>query len=221
MHLPIPPRTLAPALELAYRGLRRSVRWHVEDPWGALSDPGPRILACRHGQLLGALWAMEGRELSVLVSRSGDGDLLSAILHRRGFGVIRGSTTRAGFAAARTALRTLRAGHDLGLAADGPRGPWGQVQAGVPRLAAAADATIVPLTVVGADPWVAPGSWDRFEVPRPLGRLQVLVGAPLRVPPTPDGVATCGRELARALGGSWVAPGSAAPPAPSPSYGHP
>ncbi len=66
----------------------------------------------------------------------------------------------------------LRAGHDIGITPDGPRGPIYELKPGaviVPRRTGA------PLLLVGAEfssAWRLK-SWDRFYVPRPFSRVRM------------------------------------------------
>jgi lysophospholipid acyltransferase (LPLAT)-like uncharacterized protein len=227
MHLPMSSRHVAPLLHGAYRALRRGVPRTLEDPWGVLPRAAakePFLFVCRHGQLLPLLWAMEDYDLTVVVSRSHDGELLARILARRGFSLVRGSTTEEGLAAGRAALRALRQGARIGAAVDGPRGPRGMVQDGVLRMARAAGVPIVPLRAATTSVWIAPGSWDRFEIPLPGRPVRILVGAPVLVGPGPAGLAGAGEGIAEALGG-WRSDPSVPPagspdplrPSPSPS----
>ncbi len=219
---------LVPLVHATYAVLRRVVTWSVHDPHGILArarDGEPFVFACRHGQLVPLLWAMEETDLNVVVSESRDGALLAAVLERRGYNLVRGSTSRAGRRAASEALRVLRAGGRLGVAVDGPRGPRGKVQDGFLRLARAAGAPVIPLWTEGGNHWVAPGSWDSFQVPLPPGRPRICVGAPIVVGPGSDGLHEAGAQVAAGLGG-W----RPEPPQPRvdeavnspahPSYGH-
>jgi lysophospholipid acyltransferase (LPLAT)-like uncharacterized protein len=181
MHLNFPPRFLAPAASFLYGTLRRSVRWQVEDPHGSLAgarEGTPRLFLCRHGQLLPLLWAIEGIPLRILVSRSGDGELLARLLLARKFELVRGSSSGEGVSAGRAVYRTLAAGVSVGLAADGPRGPLGSVHESVLRIARRSGVAVVGLRVEGDSRWEAPGSWDRFELPLPGRRLRVVAGPP-------------------------------------------
>ena len=47
-----------------------------------------------------------------------------------GVGTVRGSSSRLGREAATTLVETLRAGHDIGLTPDGPRGPRYELKPG-------------------------------------------------------------------------------------------
>lgn len=53
---------------------------------------------------------------------------------------------------------------------DGPRGPAGQVKAGVIRMAHAAQAAVVPFYVSADKAWYF-NSWDRFMLPKPFSKV--------------------------------------------------
>jgi lysophospholipid acyltransferase (LPLAT)-like uncharacterized protein len=210
----------------AYALLRRSVRLRVDDPEGLLAHArgrGPLLFACRHGQLLPLLWATERCRLTLLISQSPDGEILARTIGPQGFRLIRGSSTQEGRAAARQVLRELQEGRAVGLAVDGPRGPRGMVQDGVLRLARSAGVPIVPLVAIGGRAWVAPRSWDRFEVPWPGSRVTVRVGPEIVVEQGAMALEHAGARLALALGG-WRATTAAARGVPVRrfpfSYGH-
>jgi lysophospholipid acyltransferase (LPLAT)-like uncharacterized protein len=223
MHIHLPIGLSAPIVLAADRALKATVRWAIEDPFDVLEQSQKNyIFACRHGQLIPLLWAMEGRGLSIMVSRSRDGELLTRVLRVRGFELVRGSSRHAGFGAGRAALATLREGRSLGLAVDGPRGPWGLVQPGILRLAQKTGVAIVPLLGSGDARWVARGSWDRFEVPRPGANLRIAVGEPIQVDVGQAGLLNGAEALASALGGSTLAsaPKANSDALPATSYGH-
>ena len=204
MRPPFAPHRLAPLVACFDAVLRRLVRHGVDDPDGMLERARraePMIFACRHGELWPLLWIVADCDVSVLASRSGDGELLARILARRGFRLLRGSSSSAGFAAGRDALRVLRDGGRVGLAVDGPRGPRGMVQDGVLRLAQRTGVPIVALRRRGGCPWVAPGSWDRFEIPRPGDRITVAVSSPIHVGAGGAALDRAGSRLAALLDG--------------------
>jgi hypothetical protein len=185
------------------RTLRSMVRWSVSDPHGnieAAAQGRPTLFVCRHGQLWPLLWAVRPARIGIMISRSEDGELLSRVLGERDFRLLRGSTSRDASAVARSSIRELRAGHSVGLAVDGPRGPRGVVQEGVLRLAQRAPAAVVPMRVEGGGRWVLHRSWDAFEVPRPFGRLAVEVGPPIEVGPTEAELASARHAVQAELG---------------------
>ena len=148
----------------------------------------PIVYAMWHGRILMAPWANArlrrthgARRVTVLASRSRDGELVARYVERFGLSVVRGSSSRGGAIALRALIRTLRNGDDVVIVPDGPRGPRGQVQPGVIALAAVAGASLVPMAI-GARPVRTLASWDRFQIPWPFARVVVAFGAPIVFP---------------------------------------
>jgi lysophospholipid acyltransferase (LPLAT)-like uncharacterized protein len=114
-----------------------------------------------------------------------------------GLSVVRGSSSRGGAAALRTLAAAVRAGEDVAVVPDGPRGPREQLQAGLVVLAATTGAPVVPLAFA-ARPARRLASWDRFLVPWPFARAAVVFGKATTVPRDADRE-TARAELERAL----------------------
>jgi len=113
-----------------------------------------------------------GRELVAIISASGDGAWLAAFFSLVGMRAARGSSSRLGREAATALVEAQRAGHDIGITPDGPRGPCYDLKPGaviVPRRTGA------PLLLVGgefASAWRL-RSWDRFYLPKPFSRVRL------------------------------------------------
>lgn len=149
--------------------VRYTGREHVTRARG---DGGAVFYAISHGVLLPLAYAHRGRSTQILVSESRDGELITRVIRRLGFGVVRGSTSRGGGRGAVRLAELGRAGYDLGITPDGPRGPRGSVAPGVAAVAARSGLPIVPIGV-GADRAWRLNSWDRFLIPKP-GALVVV-----------------------------------------------
>jgi lysophospholipid acyltransferase (LPLAT)-like uncharacterized protein len=113
-----------------------------------------------------------GRPAYALVSASQDGAWLTAFFSLVGMRAARGSSSRLGREAATALVEVMRAGHDVGITPDGPRGPCYELKPGaviVPRRTGA------PLLLVGAEFFSAwrLRSWDGFHVPRPFSRVRM------------------------------------------------
>jgi lysophospholipid acyltransferase (LPLAT)-like uncharacterized protein len=120
------------------------------------------------------------RGVTVLTSRSRDGELAEAYARRFGLDVVRGSSSRGGAVALRALAAALRGGHDVALVPDGPRGPRYRLQPGAVALAALTAAPIVPLAC-GIRPARRLSTWDEMLVPVPFARCAVVFGAPLMI----------------------------------------
>jgi lysophospholipid acyltransferase (LPLAT)-like uncharacterized protein len=157
---------LAPLL---WRALRASVRLGAGRGAGT---SGPVIFACLHRDIIPALLHVRPARPHLLVSRSPDGDILIDTLGRDGFGFVRGSTGNQGRRAFVALLRALRDGHSVGIAVDGPKGPFGEIRSGVIQLSRRSGRPIVPLRVEpGRHRELA--TWDRTILPLPLSRVTV------------------------------------------------
>jgi len=110
---------------------------------------------------------------------------------------VRGSSSRGGAVALRTLIRTLRAGDDVAVVPDGPRGPRAQMNPGVVLLAAATGAPLVPLAF-GAHPARRMRTWDEFLIPAPFARGAVVFGDPIVVGRDAD-LGRAQKELEQAL----------------------
>ncbi len=154
------------------------------------------ILAFWHRHLLLMPYAYRGRRISVLISRSGDGELIARTVARFGIDASRGSSSRGGAAGLRELLRKGAAGYDLAFTPDGPRGPAGRVQPGV-MLAAAATGFPVQPVAIAASRCRRLRSWDRFLVPLPGATVHIVYGEALAVERRADPAAAA--ELARRL----------------------
>ncbi len=146
-------------------------------PRAPRSRPGPVVYACLHRDILPAILYVAPVRPVLLVSRSRDGDLLVRCLGER-YGYVRGSTGKAGGAALRGLLAALAEGRSVGIAVDGPRGPFGVVQEGVLSLARLSGRPVVPLR---ARPGrhTALATWDRTVVPWPGTRVRLEEGEPI------------------------------------------
>jgi lysophospholipid acyltransferase (LPLAT)-like uncharacterized protein len=175
----------APLAATAVRALGATLRLHEEGverlaPRWAAGEP--LIYAVWHGRILMIPWLTArlrrtrgARAVRVLASRSHDGELVARWATRFGLSVVRGSSSRGGAEALRALAASVRAGEDVAVVPDGPRGPRECLQAGLVVLAALTGAPIVPLAFA-ARPARRLSSWDRFLLPMPFARAAVVIG---------------------------------------------
>jgi lysophospholipid acyltransferase (LPLAT)-like uncharacterized protein len=122
------------------------------------------------------------RRLTVMISQSRDGDLVTRVAEPFGIRVYRGSATRGGQRALRGLYRELaRMDSSILMLPDGPQGPPLVVKPGGVVLAQTAGAPILPLGMA-AGRATRLGSWDRLVLPLPFSRVVVAVGEPRSVP---------------------------------------
>lgn len=172
-----------------YRLWARTLRLQVEDPNDVVAfvRNQPVIFAIWHNRLLMLPRVFDPcfptRQSFGLISASRDGDLVSILIERSGYGTIRGSSSRKGVSALRQLVDTLAGGSNVLFTPDGPRGPVYEASQGVVFLAQKTGAPVVPIHMEYSSCWRLK-SWDRFIVPHPFAKLRAIFGMPLRIAET-------------------------------------
>lgn len=138
------------------------------------------IFSLWHGHLLPLLWFHRGEGVLVLISEHRDGEIVARAAESLGFGLIRGSTTRGAERALISMGRELKAGREVAITPDGPRGPAKEFAPGALVAAQRADSYIVPTVAVADRAWYL-RSWDRFMIPKPFARVTIAYGNPTKV----------------------------------------
>jgi lysophospholipid acyltransferase (LPLAT)-like uncharacterized protein len=137
-------------------------------------------------------WRSDGK-VYTLISRHGDGDLITNAIQRLNVHVVRGSAAsmakkrkdRGGSAAFREMVSVLNEGATVSLTPDGPKGPRYRVKDGIVMLAKLSGAPILPVTY-SARRAIFLNSWDRFMIPFPFSKGVILWGKAVSVPPDAD-----------------------------------
>lgn len=143
-----------------------------------ISEGEKPIVAFWHTKMLAGWYLHSGRNFAALVSPSKDGDILTNILNRWGYKVIRGSSSRGGKNALDVLTGDELSAHPIAITPDGPRGPAGEMK---PGCVVAAKRTGRPLVLMGIDygrKKVFQNSWDKFEFPYPFSKVHVIYSEP-------------------------------------------
>jgi len=121
----------------------------------------------------------------VLVSPSDDGSLVTELIERFAFKVIRGSSNKSPARALRSMLEALKGGATMVITPDGPRGPMHSVNPGPAWMARKLGCPILPCGFVADRAWRL-RSWDRFTIPKYGSRVRLVYGEPIWVAPDAD-----------------------------------
>lgn len=183
-------RAVGVAGSFAVRRLVGTTRFHFRyadpslDPAVARVSGQRYIYAFFHEVMLFPAYYWNWPEMHILISDHADGEMITQVVKRLGFGVVRGSTTRGGARALREMTETIRHGH-LCFTPDGPRGPRRHVHQGMIYVASRLGLPIVGAGMAFDRPWRA-RSWDRFAVPRPFRAAACVAPEAVHVPPDAD-----------------------------------
>ncbi|MFM7250166.1 MAG: lysophospholipid acyltransferase family protein [Planctomycetaceae bacterium] len=162
-------------------------RAQFADPTVDPVDPrfrGSKIYVFWHEGILLPLHLRGHSNISMLLSRHWDANVLDRVARMMGFGTVRGSTFHGGQAALRELAQRARTGN-LTITPDGPRGPRRRLAAGCVFLAGSLGIPIVAMGLGYDRPWRM-RTWDRFAVPRPWSHARAVVSRAIRVPPGLD-----------------------------------
>ncbi|MEM9657294.1 MAG: lysophospholipid acyltransferase family protein [Planctomycetota bacterium] len=143
-----------------------------------------RIYVFWHEYILLPLYLRGHCNLTMLLSKHRDADILARVALHLGFQCVRGSTYGGAAAALRELTRLGRRKH-LTITPDGPRGPRRRLAQGPVFLASRTQMPLVPLGFGVDRPWRV-RSWDRFAIPRPFSRARAVVGPEIYIPSNAD-----------------------------------
>lgn len=181
--LPLSARAAVTLGGIALQGLGRTWRYEVRggEHLAALRLHGrPFIFSLWHGQLLPLIWHHRNQRVAILVSEHRDGEIIARVAQSIGYRLIRGSSTRGGERALLALARELKAGAEVAVTPDGPRGPARSYAPGALIAAQRSGAAILPITAHVDSAWHL-SSWDRFIIPKPFAKVTVAYGAPVYV----------------------------------------
>lgn len=118
--------------------------------------------------------------VTVLISKSPDGEIAARTVKRMGYAVIRGGsdTPSDAFAAARNLMACRKPGTIVAVAADGPKGPPLKFKKGFIKILQKSNYMVVPL-VIWSSKALHFNSWDRTFLPLPRAKVVAVFGKPV------------------------------------------
>ncbi len=138
----------------------------------------PVIFASLHRDLIPAIMYVKPTKLAIVVSNSPDGDILVHALGDKNYNFVRGASGKDGGRAFVGMRRMLDSGVSVGVAVDGPEGPFGKIHDGALHLARKTGFPIVPIKASPSRA-IALHSWDRTIIPLPFTKVGMVCGPPI------------------------------------------
>ena len=162
---------------------------------------GERFILCFwHGKYVPILPALRGLDGFVITSAGRSGEVITGFVGDFGFGC-----TQIPARGGEGTLHLIEAGlsrfRAVGIAVDGPLGPYHRVKHGAVKVASRLGCRLVPVSVGVVGKYVLKDRWDRFEIPLPFARVCLVIGRPMEVAPAlgPQEVTACSGHLGRTL----------------------
>jgi len=148
-----------------------------------LENDGRVIMASWHQRFFAGLDSPRRfkKTISIMISRSRDGDFAADIAERLGWTPVRGSSSRGGKEALRKMTDSVIKNQVAGHIVDGPTGPPHVIKPGLISMAQQSGAAICPTYVFYENAWTF-NSWDRFMVPKPFSRVVFRFGSLESIP---------------------------------------
>ena len=166
---------LPPLLDL----LTKTLKIEIENAKSLQS--GNYVLMFWHGKMLAGWWLGRNKNFYAVVSQSKDGEILSRLLKRWNFKLIRGSSSKDSKEVMREMVEVLQNGYPLAITPDGPRGPREEMKIGGLIAAVRAQKPIVLCGIVYEKKKIF-NSWDMFELPKFFSKVKIRLSEPKLFP---------------------------------------
>lgn len=142
---------------------------------------GGAIYATWHQRMSYHFHFFGSRHVTVMISRSRDGEYAARLASWLGFKNVRGSSTRGGSRAMKELIKRIKEGEIGGMLADGPQGPGRVAKRGSVVIARNTEVPLIPI-LWGADRCWMFNSWDRYMIPKPFARVAIFFCEPIWIP---------------------------------------
>lgn len=152
--------------------LLRTVRMNIK---GKISN-SPAVYIFWHSKMLAGWMLFRNRKYSAIVSQSKDGEMLSSLLQKWSYEVYRGSSSKGGKEALEMTIEDVSSGNSAVITPDGPRGPALEIKNGPLIISNRCGVPVIPVKILYAKSITLQKSWDKFEIPLPFTKCEVIFG---------------------------------------------
>ena len=153
-----------------------------------LINSGKPVMVCVwHGRLVFPSWYLRLKTTNVhaIASHHTDAEIMARILQKWGYGLIRGSTKKGGRVVIQKMKDIFKNSGIVAVTNDGPKGPPRVAKAGGTATAIKYNVQVITITGSATRYWQMK-SWDRFMLPKPFGKIQLIVSPPLDISEKPE-----------------------------------
>ncbi|MBN1638286.1 MAG: lysophospholipid acyltransferase family protein [Ignavibacteriales bacterium] len=136
------------------------------------------VIAFWHGTMLYAWYYCRKNKMAALVSQSKDGELLTRILKKWRYNIVRGSSSIGGKEAINIMVDLSKEDYSIAITPDGPRGPALEMKAGAVVTAKKSAIPLVLIAVAYKRKKIL-NSWDKFQIPFPFTKCCIVFAEPI------------------------------------------
>ncbi len=141
-------------------------------------DERQHVCVCWHSELLMSPQAYRkihpGHKAAAIVSAHFDGSLIAGTLKLLRIEALRGSSRKGARQVLLQAFKRIREGEEVLITPDGPRGPRHSMSDGAIGIALKSNLPIFVMNYRASAYWQL-GSWDRFVIPKPFGKIDFYI----------------------------------------------
>lgn len=183
--------------------LCKSVKYHLhmpEETETLVSGDKRFIAGFWHGSMLAPWYINRNKNFSAIVSLSKDGEVLTRVLKKWNYQVVRGSSHKGGGEALNNMVKAAQDGYSVAITPDGPTGPAFVMKPGAVVTAKKSGLPLV-LIGVGYKNYREFRSWDKFKLPKFFSDVHLFYSEPIYVEPdlefekTSDLIEKCDKML--------------------------
>lgn len=142
--------------------------WRFET--SGLPEANNFVIAFWHGKMLPVWYFFRDRNPLGIVSLSKDGEILSLLLKKWKYQLVRGSSSKRGKEVIEDTLSLNHQGSIL-ITPDGPRGPNQEMKAGAIVISQKTNKPLILCNVKIKFKVILKKSWDNFEIPLPFSKI--------------------------------------------------
>lgn len=136
------------------------------------------VIAFWHGTMLYAWYYCRRNKIAALVSQSKDGELLTKILNKWKYNVVRGSSSMGGKEAINIMVNLAKENYIIAITPDGPKGPALEMKAGAVVTAKKSEIPLILMGVKYKRKKIL-NSWDKFQIPFPFTKCCIVFAEPI------------------------------------------
>lgn len=139
------------------------------------------IVGFWHSRMLPAWYFFKNQSPYAVVSKSKDGEILSALLESWGIKLIRGSSSKDGKEVLENIIEKVSTNLIL-MTPDGPRGPKEEFKAGIFIASQRAQKPFYFIEININHKYIFKKAWDKFELPLPFTKIEFKIKGAYNVP---------------------------------------